>query len=255
MYPLGAGLPKLAFEALDVSNELLHFLDCRFLNVLGPTAPGPTYPVTTALVILLKATAHVQDLNAVVRETDTFDWDAKELRSKLDYTIRKLKSKVESHRIFDSKDPAAVDACLLRKLNSSYVSMPAPKKRMAAAAAATAAAAAAAALSSTISGGSAFDEPSDLLPHQHTRLRAAETPDTQAGAAASRAIEVFSPSLPPLPPPPPSKHLRNMPLIPFLCPYSFPSRLAEAATLPPARSPKITMSPTCSASVPWPRPP
>ena len=188
---------------------------------------------------------------------DTFDWGTKELRSKLDYTIKKFKIKVESNRIINSKDPAAVDACLLRKLNNSYVSMPAPKKRVAAAAATatTTTAAAAAALSSTVAGGSAFDEPSDMLPHQHTRLRAAETPDTQAGAAASRAIEIFSPSLPPLPPPPHFKHLRNMPLIPFLCPYSFPSRLVEAATLPPARSPQITMSPTCSASVPWPRPP
>ena len=86
MYPLGAGLPKLALEALDVSDELLHFLDCRFLKVLGPTAPVPTYPVTTALVILLKATAHGQDLQRVVREMDTFDWGTKELRRKLDYT-------------------------------------------------------------------------------------------------------------------------------------------------------------------------
>ena len=94
------------------------------MNVLDPSTPVPTYPVTTALVILLKATAHGQDLERVVREMDTFDWDAKELRHKLDYTIQKLKSTVERNRIINSKDPAAVFACLFRKLRNDHVSMP-----------------------------------------------------------------------------------------------------------------------------------
>lgn len=144
-----SGLPRIAFETLNVSGNLLHYLDCRYRKLLRPTDPVVEYPVSTAMVIMLKATAHGEDLQRVVRDMDTsYHWGDRELREKLKYTTEKLKKSSESKRIMDSRDQAAVDACLLRKLKDPYTSMPDPKKQRKAAAAATAESSATAAASS-----------------------------------------------------------------------------------------------------------
>jgi len=99
------GLPNLAFRNSNITEDLLKYLTQRH-NKLPSEAESPfKVPVTTGLIILLRATSHGDDSNVIqaVREIDTFCWTSKLLYDKMYSTLKRLKDSKERARIMDSK--------------------------------------------------------------------------------------------------------------------------------------------------------
>ena len=99
----GKGLPNLVFRYCNVTQDVLKYLTLRH-NKLSSEAESPLkVPVTTALIILLRATSHGDDANVIhaVREIDTFCWTPKLLYDKMYRTLKRLKDGKERARIMD----------------------------------------------------------------------------------------------------------------------------------------------------------
>ena len=84
----------------------------------------PKAYVTTGMIILLKATAHGQDLHRVVQDMDVLDWEPDRLKSKLKGTLAKLIDKKEMDRVLRSKDTIAGIRFLGRRLTDKYEGIP-----------------------------------------------------------------------------------------------------------------------------------
>ena len=107
---------------------MFEFLDRRHRNAVEETEVGPTASVTTGLIILLKATAHGQDLRRVVQDIDTVEWETGHLAKKLKRTLSKLAEKPEQNRMLRAIDTEDLLRCLNRPLAEKYECMPVQKE-------------------------------------------------------------------------------------------------------------------------------
>ena len=107
---------------------MLDFLDRRHRNAVKETEVVPSASVTTALIILLKATGHGQDLRGVVQDMDTVEWEPGRLALKLKRTLSKLAQNREQIRMLRSTCTSAkikaLRRCLNRPLAEKYECMP-----------------------------------------------------------------------------------------------------------------------------------
>ena len=106
---------------------MFEFLDRRHRNAVEETEVVPTASVTTGLIILLKATAHGQDLCRVVQDIDTVEWETRHLAKKLKRTLSKLAEKPEQNRMLRAIDTEDLLRCLNRPLAEKYECMPVQK--------------------------------------------------------------------------------------------------------------------------------
>ena len=121
-------LASLALKHIELSSQMFEFLDRRHRNAVEETEVGPTASVTTGLIILLKATAHGQDLRRVVQDIDTVEWETGHLAKKLKRTLSKLAEKPEQNRMLRAIDTDDLLRCLNRPLAEKYECMPVQKK-------------------------------------------------------------------------------------------------------------------------------
>jgi len=107
------------FRYCGITEEMLNYLTLRHTNYPRKVETTIKVAVTTGILILLRATSHGDDSSVIqaVAEIDTISWCPKLLYSKIyTTTSQKLKESKERARMLASDDPAAVHACLGRKV-------------------------------------------------------------------------------------------------------------------------------------------
>ena len=131
-----SGMARLAFTHGCFSPAILDYLTRRDNSSVEKNEVPPKCDVTTALLILLKATGHgKQDLVEQVFAIDTYEWcssDADALRYKITSTLGKVwgNKGVDRMRMLKSgADPEDTKRCLTRRLHENYVSMPTKKQK------------------------------------------------------------------------------------------------------------------------------
>ena len=131
-----SGIVRLAFTHGGFSPVILDYLTRRDNSSVEKNEVPPKCDVTTALLILLKATGHgKQDLVEQVFAIDTYDWcssGADALRYKITSTLGKVSGKegVDRKRmLLSGADSEDIKRCLTRRLHENYVSMPTKRRK------------------------------------------------------------------------------------------------------------------------------